>query len=567
VLRLIRAREWEFVGVAAGLILALGAWGYARADEALLDAVYRSLQLFVLETAQGIGSDNWQTEVARYLAPAIAGYVVVRAAALLLRDHLRSLALRRASGHVIVAGLGPEGVQMVRAFSTAGHKVIAVAQDPTPSAVRTCEARGAICVAGSLSSPETFKRLRTHRAKYAFVVAGSDARSVEAGEAALSVARSRPGSRTQIFVQVSEPRLRIHLAAYALVRQNRDGPNLEIFDAFDVAARTMVAERGEFLERASSRGPPNVVVGRLGAMGEALTLHLALAWQRNRGRSDDRLRVTLIDPKAAETAHRLRANYPQLDPICDLEARNDMLEDVEWSEFDRPITGTRLGGLFLCGDEDEEVISPALAAHQAVRRSGTAITVCVTSTAGTIESVLDDLRDPRPVTYSVIELACSPELVLSGIGELMARATHESYLRHERERGETVGTNPSVVPWEELPETLRESNRDQAAHISVKLAEVGCTLVPAAFTAAGDGQVELGSDEIERLAKGEHDRWVRERIERGWVQGPFKDVNEKVHPSLVRWEELPESEREKDRETMRDLPRRLELAGFAIVRV
>ena len=57
-----------------------------------------------------------------------------------------------------------------------------------------------------------------------------------------------------------------------------------------------------------------------------------------------------------------------------------------------------------------------------------------------------------------------------------------------------------------------------------------------------------------------------ERIAAEWVYGPVKDVEKKTNPSLVNWADLPDPERDKDRATIRELPRRLELAGFALVR-
>ena len=56
---------------------------------------------------------------------------------------------------------------------------------------------------------------------------------------------------------------------------------------------------------------------------------------------------------------------------------------------------------------------------------------------------------------------------------------------------------------------------------------------------------------VEMLAKAVHDTWAAERISAGWVYGPERNDAEKTHPCLVPYEDLPDSEREYDRQTAR----------------
>ncbi len=72
-------------------------------------------------------------------------------------------------------------------------------------------------------------------------------------------------------------------------------------------------------------------------------------------------------------------------------------------------------------------------------------------------------------------------------------------------RGAAPATNPAMVPWDELPEHLRESNRDQAGHIGVKLRAMGCRA--GAPDRLDEPLFTFSADEVERLAWLEHDRW------------------------------------------------------------
>jgi hypothetical protein len=53
----------------------------------------------------------------------------------------------------------------------------------------------------------------------------------------------------------------------------------------------------------------------------------------------------------------------------------------------------------------------------------------------------------------------------------------------------------------------------------------------------------------EKLAKNTHDVWARQRFEAGWRYGLRRDDSRKEHPCLVPYEQLPESEKQYDRNT------------------
>ena len=80
--------------------------------------------------------------------------------------------------------------------------------------------------------------------------------------------------------------------------------------------------------------------------------------------------------------------------------------------------------------------------------------------------------------FGLLEHACEPDLITRGDNEVLARALHEQYLRSQRALGVDRATNSSVVPWEELPLSVREMNRTQADHIATELEAIGCRIGP-----------------------------------------------------------------------------------------
>lgn len=53
----------------------------------------------------------------------------------------------------------------------------------------------------------------------------------------------------------------------------------------------------------------------------------------------------------------------------------------------------------------------------------------------------------------------------------------------------------------------------------------------------------------EKMARNVHELWAAGRMADGWRYGPQRDDALKLHPCLVPYDELPESERDYDRQT------------------
>lgn len=69
---------------------------------------------------------------------------------------------------------------------------------------------------------------------------------------------------------------------------------------------------------------------------------------------------------------------------------------------------------------------------------------------------------------------------------------------------------------------------------------------------------------VEQMARNVHEVWARTRIEQGWTYGPERNDALKHHPCLVPYEDLPESEREYDRNTSVETLKLICKLGFRI---
>lgn len=71
----------------------------------------------------------------------------------------------------------------------------------------------------------------------------------------------------------------------------------------------------------------------------------------------------------------------------------------------------------------------------------------------------------------------------------------------------------------------------------------------------------------EKIAKNTHDVWATGRIKEGWTYGEKKDNTVKTNPCLVPYEELPDSEKEYDRNTSLETIKLILKMGYEIIKI
>jgi len=68
----------------------------------------------------------------------------------------------------------------------------------------------------------------------------------------------------------------------------------------------------------------------------------------------------------------------------------------------------------------------------------------------------------------------------------------------------------------------------------------------------------------ELLAQNTHDIWAAQRLAQGWKYGAERNDAEKLHPCLVSYKNLPECEKEYDRNTAVETLKLIVKLGFKI---
>ena len=71
---------------------------------------------------------------------------------------------------------------------------------------------------------------------------------------------------------------------------------------------------------------------------------------------------------------------------------------------------------------------------------------------------------------------------------------------------------------------------------------------------------------VERMSKNVHEVWAETRIRQGWTYGEQRNDDLKTHPCLIPYDELPEEEKEYDRNTSIGTLKLIMKLGFRIIK-
>jgi hypothetical protein len=514
-----RSAGWVEISALAVAVVAfvLGFVGLGLAlDEPPWNLAYRGLQLFVLEgDALEDVAVNPPLHIARFLAPFATVLAVLVALRSVLGEKLRLRKIARTTGHTIVCGDGATARVLAHNLRAGDREVVLVGD-------AVAQIDGIPALRGNPREPATLRAAGVAGASTLYACAEHSAASAAVALAAGAL-RSGAGPRLATFAQVRNDDLVDALRLRRMASQRPDTTTIDFFALDDIAARVL-------LERYPVGAATPVVVG-LGRMGSAALRAIV----RSPGTRTVVVAGAEADAVQAEAA-RIGADRRGWDVRCGPADAGD-------------------GPAYVCLPDEDEAIATGL---RLARNGDRNVIVCLPRETPFRQALA---AGGRLIVFGVLDEACQEDAIAAdSIVGRAARAIHDQYCVQAARRGESPATNPSMRPWAELPAYVKESNIAQAEHIGAKLHEIGAHLT----TTRPGTPFEFTEEEVLRLARLEHVRWMAEREAAGFSYGPRRD--EKHHPDLVDWSNLSEESREKDKDAVRFLPELLAADSLYIQR-
>ncbi len=578
--------QWFILFGCGVVIFAIGVVGLEKEFRAIgevrsyLTLAYLSAQMFILESGAIVEPTTWEFQAARFAAPILTFstlFVIMLAA---FYDRFSSFCLRFTSDHTVICGVGLLGRILTEKFLDLGYPVVVIEKDAGREGVQRCRDLGAIVITGNATDRNQLARAGVQRAKYLVAVLGEDELNAEVASQALHLVQDREGRPLSCYIHMVDRNLREFLQSKELGNLEHESFSLNAINIYMTAGREVLARYPPFDTTAATPPDTHILVIGVGRMGETLIAHMVKMWfDTYHGTSRKKIRITMIDMDDTKEAY-LRYRHP-ITPYCDLTACTMDIRSTEFLNrgFLRAAEGeSGITAAYICIGDDKLGLATALT----LRRGGAVgaptlphavpIVLRTNNEHGIATLFMDEGENagtgenPNIHTFPLIGDDCSMEFILDSTHESIARMIHEEYLKEERAKGITMGSGDAMHPWNELENDFKEANRHLADSYIDKITAINATLE--VLTDWDEPPLVFTDQELETLAELEHERWMRDRKMQGWKFGgkDIRDNRKKLHPSMIPYDELPEPEKQKDRDVVRKMPQILHKVDLRIVR-
>ena len=195
--------------------------------------------------------------------------------------------------------------------------------------------------------------------------------------------------------------------------------------------------------------------------------------------------------------------------------------------------------IFVCNENNNKAVNDSVSIRYKLQKNDPAIFI-VTSNSDYLNSVFnpentENINDILTFENHNIEIFNRLEYFWELIIEKRDKIENRAKEIHK----EYTSANP-IDRYEYLTETYKQSNRNAALDYEIKSYLV---------------DNEITEDNIEYLAEIEHRRWMLEKYADGWSKGETRNNTYKINPLLKHWDELKDSEKANDRNSIKLMQR------------
>jgi voltage-gated potassium channel Kch len=572
--------QWWFgalVAVAAFGFGAVGLWQYESSIENgvqpdILSIFYHTLQLFILHAPHLDHPLPWQLHVGRFLAAGFFFAAAAKAFQKIFRDEvlLIRLWLPRRHKHVVVCGLGNLGLRLALAARLHGHFVVAIEKHPSSDAVDQARAKGVLVLEGDVREPDQLRRTHIKRAEILVAACDEDSANVAVASIAGRLAQ-RWQTQITCHLWIRDDALRNLLSQEGLFthedsRYRVNSSDLELEATAARQAFRLYPLDFEPIHNDDDTLVHLIVIG-FGKMGQRLVRQAARVghFANEVGKSKKRLRITVVSDQPETTWSNFQLQVQNLGQVCDAEYLQRNPGDVGFAAAMAALGPTtrsenRLVTYAVSLNENEAQADYAnlrLGLELSKITSQDATQVLIRQNSGTGYSSLFPTAGRGNALSDDIH-AFGMEDDVFGWDEIfredqIAQALHNKYLDENKDK--------KLPDWYNLRPEFKDSNRQAADHISIKLRAIGYESAKLRFRKRIK---QFDHSQIDLLARMEHARWCAERYLAGWKYGKPTDPANKINECLVRWEELGENDKRKDWDQIVAIPKILKDAGLGI---
>lgn len=585
----------------------LGYWGLTKyeLDESKhpdpWSISYHTLQLFALHAPHLERKVPVQLHAGRWLAALVVLAAAVKTFYSAFHAELRLYRYQLRGNHIVICGLGRIGLQLAREFHSKKVSVIAIDSGENSDGMLEAQRMGVAVVSGNARNWKDLRRTEPLRARQIIAVFDDEqtnvAIAVKLGNSIHGrVSRKSLAKKLECWVLLTNVQLRRAFQQPGIFPHTNLNyrVNARSLDLFRVAARQALNRSPvDFIQvNKNAQTIIHLVIVGFGPMGQQLALQAA---RIGHFANFEPIRITIIDPEDSPRITEFTNQYPQFKDVCTftslLLSHGESLDAKGIADRTKtPRDQQQLVTVALCWDtaletessqsdlfqrlamDDSMNLSLVLNLSKIVRDENVRFLAFQTRKDGfgSLFTIPDrgESIDPRIHAFGMLEDICSIESLLNEGEDTIAKALHQDYYDKQIADGRKPGSKPALFPWEQLDERFKDSNRQAADHIFVKLRSIGLRAAPVrgdqpTIPEIPELKSDRGSCNVELLSKMEHKRWCADLQLQNFRLGERDDAN-LSHDSLKSWDKLDDTVREWDRQQVRAIPGALRKAGYGI---
>jgi RyR domain/TrkA-N domain len=537
------------------------------------DAAYKGISLLAIQTGSVPAKDNEFLELGRWLGMLFFASALITFTIKLFGESVeRSVVSWFARKHVLLAGLGQNGIRLVERLAKK-HTVVVLEGDREHPNVRACEAAGAIVLHGDPADAALLDLARLKRASHILALFQDESENVRVATSAFQLLQTQGKHHVKCVLRLTEPGLLDVVRRHRLKTATQDQITLEILNAHEIAATTMVREA---LVHSQSKKLNKLLILGLGThhrLGEMIVLravkdhvirHLS-SGQLTEIKPEEKFVIHVFDKDAKRWLSCFKARYPMIETVCEITAKTCWARKHGWKG-----EAKNYDAAFVCISDMAPATIQAVSLRNDLLIKNQPIMVRVThseSGFGGLIAQKDSGWGENIHPIGLEDPLYDPDTALDPEFELLARTIHIEY-----RKSQTDLTKDSNLPWQVLKEEYRKSSRAFERRTEEYLNQPSATTTgydrifePDAFLSTNQ-VIKLNEKEIDSIAQNEHAAWCEERYNSGWRYGEVRDNEKKLNPLLQPWDKLKEVDKKYNLELAASIPMFYALADFRLVR-
>jgi voltage-gated potassium channel Kch len=550
-----------FVSLVLGVIGFEHYYKYHGLEHVLAKSFYNTFQLYVLESGNLEGHIPLELNIARFTAPLVPLFALILTLLQIFRKQWEKLKISLMRKHIVIIGFGTKGKNIVEDLLRKEKKILVIDSDHNNPQLDFIQHSKCRLMLGNATDTEVLKKANITHAKMVYLLSGNDNTQIKACLEIYQLVKESNRSKEDplnCIMHLQKQEFMNTLKSHNLVQNIDDAFALRIFNVYESSARDLFEENppdGIGIP-ANSNTLVQILIFGFGLAGEALALQTALTGHYANGKKP---KVLIVDRMAEEKVQDFLERHPAFKDYCELEYITSGPDSPQLINQVIPYTDIpdTLTSIVLCYENKTQNLLLGLQLDNVNFKEHVNIFIS-TSDDVAFKSISQKVKP-----YGLSSKVCSHEAICSEFLDMKAIAFHNNYLE-KRRKEDDFGKKDADVPWEELSQEYKDSNRKAADHIGVKMRAIACEIVESDDPRP---QATITEEELLMLAKLEHKRWNAERALAGWTYSELRNDKARKTPDLTEWKNLTNETREYDIDAVKGIPDVLAEVGLKAVRL